>query len=88
MSIDNTILEFKHHQSATQGNNNNNSILLTNSKTSSIQVNIKDFNLKIYNEIVVSWNIMNNEETSESDWIGIYKTDGKCDFYLVLEERS
>lgn len=40
-------------------------------------VNVKELNLKIYNEIVVSWNIL--EETSTNDWIGIYKT---CKFIV------
>lgn len=34
-------------------------------------VNVKELNLKLYNEIIVSWNIL--EETSNLDWIGIYK---------------
>jgi hypothetical protein len=53
----------------------NNSINLNqiNSISQSVLfVNVKELNLKIYNEIVVSWNIL--EETSTSDWIGIYKT--------------
>jgi len=34
-------------------------------------VNVKELNLKLYNEIIVSWNIL--EETNTSDWIGVYK---------------
>jgi hypothetical protein len=83
-NIDNTkILEFKQQKitssssSSGGGGNNNNLLLLTNNTiSSSIQVNIKELNLKIYNEIIISWNILNNEETSINDWIGIYKIEG------------
>ena len=37
-----------------------------------VLVNVKELNLKLYNEIIISWNIL--EETSTADWIGIYKT--------------
>ena len=91
MSIDNTILEFK-QQTTISGGGNNNHLLLknlissTNNTISSIQVNIKELNLKIYNEIIISWNILNNEETSISDWIGIYKTDAlKTGDYLEMK---
>ncbi len=87
-NIDNTtILEFKQQKITSGGgnnnNNNNNLLLLTNNTiSSSIQVNIKELNLKIYNEIIISWNILNNEETSINDWIGIYKIEGMFVFVL------
>ena len=40
-------------------------------------VNVTELNLKLYSEIVVSWNVL--EETSMLDWIGIYKI---CKFCL------
>ncbi len=40
---------------------------------SMLYVNVKELNLKLYNEIVVSWNIV-DEETSVSDFIGIYRS--------------
>ena len=40
-------------------------------------VNVKELNLKLYNEIVVSWNIL--EDTSVLDFIGVYRT-GKSSF--------
>lgn len=52
-----------------------NSINLTNQINSISQsvlfVNVKELNLKLYNDIIVSWNIL--EDTSINDWIGIYK---------------
>ena len=36
-------------------------------------VNVKELNLKLYNEIIISWNIL--ETTSLHDWIGIYRPD-------------
>jgi hypothetical protein len=33
-------------------------------------VNVKELNLRLYNDIIVSWNIL--EDTSTLDWIGIY----------------
>ena len=37
-----------------------------------LYVNVKELNLIVYNEIVVSWNIL--EATSMHDWIGLFKT--------------
>lgn len=34
-------------------------------------VNVKELNLNLYNEIIISWNII--ESTSLNDWIGVYK---------------
>ena len=84
MSIDNTILEFKlptSSSSQTSSSPSTRNILITNlistpTTTSSIKVNVKELNLKIYNEIIVSWSIVINEETTITDWIGIYKIDG------------
>lgn len=44
--------------------NNNKSVLL---------VNVKELNLRVYNEIIVSWNIL--EATSMHDWIGLFKSE-------------
>jgi hypothetical protein len=44
-------------------NNNNNQ--------SALVVNVKELNLQFYNEVIVSWNIL--EETSMLDFIGIYR---------------
>lgn len=34
-------------------------------------VNVKELNLNLYNEIIISWNII--DSTSLNDWIGVYK---------------
>ena len=47
----------------TNNNNNNNQ--------SALVVNVKELNLQLYNEVIVSWNIL--EETSMLDFIGIYR---------------
>ena len=39
---------------------------------SMLYVNVKELNLKVYSEIVVSWNIV-DDETSEADFIGVYR---------------
>ena len=44
-------------------------------------VNVKELNLKLYNEIIVSWNIL--EDASVLDWIGIYKISK-----FILGKRS
>jgi hypothetical protein len=46
--------------------------LKSNNTESYVIVNVKELNLKIYSEIIVSWNI--HEDTSLHDWIGLYKT--------------
>ncbi len=45
---------------------------LNNINQSVLCVNVKEINLKLYNEIVVSWNIC-DDETSVFDFIGLYK---------------
>jgi len=77
--VNKNVASFLNKKSTTTTTNmslmNNNSINLNqiNSISQSVLfVNVKELNLKIYNEIVVSWNIL--EETSTKDWIGIYKT--------------
>jgi hypothetical protein len=75
MSIDNTILEFKLPTTTTPSNILLTNIISSSNLTSCIKVNIKELNLKIYNEIIISWNII-NEDTTISDWIGIYKSNG------------
>lgn len=53
-------------------NSNNSNILNTNHMNqSALFVNVKELNLQLYNEVIVSWNIL--EETSTHDFIGIYK---------------
>jgi hypothetical protein len=58
-----------------QDNNSNvkkNQKLINNSIFQSVLlVNVKELNLSLYNDIIVSWNIL--EDTSTLDWIGIYK---------------
>jgi hypothetical protein len=41
-------------------------------KTSFLYVNIRQLNLQVYNEIIITWNIIEEEETSPCDWIGLY----------------
>jgi len=52
---------------------------------SMLYVNVKELNLKLYNEIVVSWNIV-DEETSVSDFIGIYRLGMKY-LQIIVEVR-
>ncbi|CAF0857734.1 unnamed protein product [Brachionus calyciflorus] len=47
------------------------SIAQTTLNKSVLFVNVKELNLNLYNEIIISWNII--ETTSMHDWIGIYK---------------
>lgn len=42
-------------------------------------VNVKELNLRLYSDIIVSWNIL--EDTSASDWIGIYKLGELITFF-------
>jgi hypothetical protein len=49
---------------------------------SSIYVNVKELNLKLYNEIIISWNILEN--TSNQDWIGIYRPSADSNSYLEM----
>jgi hypothetical protein len=51
--------------------NLNNANILNNMNQSALFVNVKELNLQLYNEVIVSWNIL--EETSIHDFIGIYK---------------
>ena len=74
-SVNKNVASFLSKKTTNMSLMSNNSINLNqiNSISQSVLfVNVKELNLKIYNEIVVSWNIL--EETSTSDWIGIYKT--------------
>ena len=52
-------------------NFNNSNILNNNMNQSALFVNVKELNLQLYSEVIVSWNIL--EETSIHDFIGIYK---------------
>lgn len=47
------------------------SILNQTVNKSLLFVNVREINLKLYNEIIISWNIL--EPTSLNDWIAIYK---------------
>lgn len=48
-----------------------NSLCNQASNQSAIFINVKEINLQLFNEIIVSWNIL--EDTSPLDFIGIYK---------------
>lgn len=63
--------------------NSTSNLLINNLTTSFIKLNVNELNLKLYNEIIVSWNIINDETTS-NDWIGIYKFDGNLINYYHL----
>lgn len=79
-------LNNNNDQSLTNANNNsaigNNSFSnLGQLNQSVLYVNVKELDLKLYNEIVVSWNIL-DEETSISDFIGVYKLSKKLIIYF------
>jgi hypothetical protein len=59
---------------STSSNNNiltNSTFTFTNTNESYLTCNVKELNVKLYNEIIVSWKI--NEDTSVNDWIALYK---------------
>lgn len=55
---------------ATAANNSFSNLNVLNE--SMLYVNVKELNLRVYNEIVVSWNIV-EDETSVADFIGVYR---------------
>jgi hypothetical protein len=56
------------HLTASTSNSLN---LSQNLNKSVLFVNVKELNLKLYNEIIISWNVL--ESTTMHDWIGIYR---------------
>ena len=59
------------HQHQNQSLSANRSLTCTHSANEScILVNVKELNVRLYSEIIVSWSIV--EDTSMHDWLGIY----------------
>lgn len=84
-----SVLASPHNDQSLTNVNNNNSAIANNSfsnlgslNQSVVYVNVKELNLKLYNEIIVSWNIL-DEETSLSDFIGVYKLGKMLGFYFI-----